>query len=449
MAQLLYVVQRLWCMWQGVIQGMQRMANAQQASGRAATTPPAVLRVAHLTLGFVHPSLQLVHQCLPALLAGEAGSSSGSSGGNSSSSSSPAAAGASGDVGGAVATAIDIQTRILKYVPLVARTYVDGKAPDGDTQLLLPIINSEVLATAALQQLAAFHQLLQQQRQQQRTSGSSSSGSRSGQPQQQAAAAAAAAATPAAQEAPPWLLPNWDTYVAKVTGMAPRLQHGVAASGQAATPLELLQHLDAADMGSAVSVLYMMCCELPGKWRGFPSGSVEQRAQALQRSPAVSAAALRLTLELQLLVAQQLQAVQQQRQDKEHLPAPDQQQQQHSSAVVHNMTWVWLNIGKLVRLQMRAAFAVQGDSLQQLQQQQSGVLLLRALASPLMLDRSGWLSQQVGGGAVNGAERGSGEQLMVLKCVDDSPGNEDVNLAGGLDKVHSRKEVLQALNWLL
>jgi hypothetical protein len=67
----------------------------------------------------------------------------------------------------------------------------------------------------------------------------------------------------------------------------------------------------------------------------------------------------------------------------------------------------------MVRMQMRAAVAAQGDSLQQLRQQ-SGLLLLLALAAPLTLDRSGWLSQQLGGAAVNGAKHCPWEQPVCL-----------------------------------
>jgi hypothetical protein len=114
-------------------------------------------------------------------------------------------------------------------------------------------MESDVLATSALQLVSACHQLLQQrqQQQQQRTSrgspnenstsssgngsGSSSSSSSlpTGQAQQQAAAAAAA--TPAEKESPSWKLPGWDEYVSTVA-----IEAGAESGSSTTTPAEQL-----------------------------------------------------------------------------------------------------------------------------------------------------------------------------------------------------------------
>jgi hypothetical protein len=111
------------------------------------------------------------------------------------------------------------------------------------------------------------------------------------------------------------------------------------------------------------------------------SVGVEQHAEVLQRSPVVSAAAVRLVMELQLLLAERLHALQQQEQQQ----LPD--GLQHAAFMALG-AWMALD-GSFSRQLHAAVLAGLGESLQQLRQQ-SGRLFPRALAAPVFLDRTGW-----------------------------------------------------------
>jgi hypothetical protein len=117
-------------------------------------------------------------------------------------------------------------------------------------------------------------------------------------------------------------------------------------------------------MGAACGVLHHLSTHLHQDLWQVSSGSLEQRVEALQCSPAVSTAALRVTLELQLLVAQQVRAMQQQAQSccAGEEPGPEEQQQQKEALAD------WLILNRAIHMQVSAAVAAGGGSLQQLQQ---------------------------------------------------------------------------------
>jgi hypothetical protein len=318
----------LWSMWEGIT---------------AATDPmvPKVLSVAFEAVGWAQPTLHMVQQCVRTSLAAAAAAGLNSSNSSSSSFNSNATTSSSTALPRCNALLIYIQAQVLRLLSSVLD--MSSKCSGGPVQVthviqaayLTPLqqcMSSEVVATAALQQLEACHRLLQQRRQQRQqqqqtfsisfSSSSSSSGGggnsssssssavtvadlqpQQQQQQQQQMAAATSAAGPAAQLTPPWLLPDVEAYVSVV--VAASLAAATTGS-KAATPLEMLKQLSNAGLETAVAIVCEVSKALVAAEHQDAStdgseqraGSAEQRVEALQRSHAVSPAALRLTLEL-------------------------------------------------------------------------------------------------------------------------------------------------------
>jgi hypothetical protein len=197
----------------------------------------------------------------------------------------------------------------------------------------------------------------------------------------------------------------------------------------------MLERLYDAGAGPAIGVLNQLMSE-DFQLRHDGESSSEELDQALQFSPAMSTAALRLTLELQLLVAQQLRALQQQVQ-----PAPgdqgceqqennsDHHQQQQQDMKQQNMADFWLDINKMLGKQVRTAFTVQAAACSSCCSSRGCCCCVRLLP-PLELDQSGWLSQQLGRAAVNGSPHGAGEQLMLLKAACEPLTGEHLAVSG-------------------
>jgi hypothetical protein len=437
--RLLQAEAALWRMWAGIV-----------GTARTMSAPAALLRIAHMAAGMLQPTLRILQQYLSSVSTPEP-----CLGGSSSSrSSSATAVGASASQlqefmpGRVVCEAVSMQAAVLGFLHHVHQKGNDWAKGPGDSvashpmqsvQMLLLLqqlhqhITSEPVAIAALQQLAACNQLLQQRQQQQQqqqqsgagdgiNSSSSSSSSRSspaGLPEYQAAtAAAAAASTSAALQTPAWVPPVFAHIKPAVASVG-----DAQARSSITTPLGTLQHVDQAGIRSAAIVLVSAIRELHSDLEGAEMISLQQRVSLLQHSPMVSSAALHLTLELQLLLSDELLALQQQQQ-------PMEQQQRQLDGLEGRVCEVLCVICLLTRKQVRAALAVQAGSVQQLQQQ-SGLLLLRALAAPLFLARSRWLNQALAAEAMTSEEKGAGEQLLLLKGACGLHGDVNMWTAGG------------------
>jgi hypothetical protein len=129
-------------------------------------------------MALVQPTLQMIQQCFRTLLTAEAGSSSSSSSSSSndssSSSSSSVAAKGAGSVQANTFTknafweASGMQAAIIRFVHVVASGYsstiahAEGHVSSVAVHQVQRWLRSDVVATATLQRLAAFHQLLRQ-----------------------------------------------------------------------------------------------------------------------------------------------------------------------------------------------------------------------------------------------------------------------------------------------
>jgi hypothetical protein len=387
LSQLLQAIKQLWMLWEACASRRTHPAQLEE------------LRIAQCAVGMAQPTLQMVQHCLYTLLTAAAafrdssssssltgtsdGSSSSSSlpgtGDGSSSSSNSAAVGVSlvqmgpDELEQAVSRAVKLQATVLQTLHRVDVLYcwcpegfVDSLPPAAMQQLQQCMMGKEV-ETAVLQRLAAFKQLLLQQqpssssgssRSRRGSSGSTGSSSSSslqaGQPPQQPAAAAAAAAraahssAAAVQCSPPWLLPAWNAYVAAVDTWC----------GGSSSLIDKSNQLDKAGCLIAAIVLCVLTNMHVEAYCAAASGV--HHIEVLHESSVVSAAAIRSVMEVQLLLAERLHALQQQQQQ-----LPNDLQHHSAYMVLH----AWWALCRAARQQIQAAaVAGQGGSLQQLRQ---------------------------------------------------------------------------------